>query len=290
MIDPRAADLRDRLSGRLVAATLSPACATGLDPEVLDGYLRSLLADGAEALAVAAHTGRGPHLTAEQRDLVVRTAVRTGAPVLVGVSGTEAAAQAVRAAELGAHGVLVFPPDEDAEPQHDAIWRAGGLPMLAFDLYLRPYPPAVLARLLRHPGVAGVKLARLHDAIACQTGITMARDTDRLAVTGEDRMFGASLLWGAQAALVGLAAAAVHVTGDTLRAWNRGDHTGFVAASARTDAFAAVVFDAPVDGYVQRMQWIAAAEGRIPAAYATDPYVPALPETERERVIAVARP
>jgi len=288
MIDPRAAALRDRLSGRLIAATLTPASETGFDEKVFDEYLRSLLADGVEALAVAAHTGRGPHLTADVRDHVVRSAVRTGAPVLVGVGGPEAPAQAVRAAELGAHGVLVFPPAERAEECHDAIWRAGGLPMIAFDLYLQPYDPGTLAVVLRHPGVAGLKLARLHDAIACQTGITMARDAERLAITGEDRMFGASLMWGAEAALVGLAAAAVHITGDTLRAWNEGRSADFIAASARTDAFATVAFAEPVDGYVQRMQWIAAAEGRIPESFATDPHAPALPEGSRERATAEA--
>lgn len=281
MIDPRAASLRDRLSGLLIAAALSPLSENGFDEKVFDAYLRSLLSDGVDALAVAAHTGRGPHLTAEVRDDVVRSAVGTGAPVLVGVGGPEAPAQAARAAELGAHGVLVFPPAEDAVGRHDAIWRVSGLPMIAFDLYLQPYDPATLAGVLRHPGVAGLKLARLHDAIACQTGITMAREAERLAITGEDRMFGASLMWGAQAALVGLAAAAVNITGDTLRAWNDGRFADFVAASGRTDAFATVAFAEPVDGYVQRMQWIAAAEGRIPETFATDPFAPALPDGER---------
>lgn len=282
MIDSRAAAVRDLLSGRLIAASLSTS---------FDGYLESLLADGAEALAVAAHTGRGPYLTAQERDAVVAAAVRLGAPVLVGVGGPteQACAQAARAAELGAQGVLVFAPDGDVVGYHDAIWRAGTLPLIAFDLYLNPYPGPVLAELMRHPGVAGLKLARLHDAIACQEGIALARDAGRLAITGEDRMFGASLMWGAQAALVGLAAAAVPITADTLRAWREGRYADFVAASARTDAFAAVAFGAPVDGYVQRMRWAAAAEGRIPESDALDPYAPPLPEGERERILKAAQ-
>jgi 4-hydroxy-tetrahydrodipicolinate synthase len=270
MIHPSAAALRDKLSGRLIAAALTPTA----DAAIFKGYAESLVRDGAEALAVAAHTGRGPHLSAAERETVVKAAQGLGVPVLVGV---EDAAQARAAASLGADGVLVFPPLADAPAVHDEIWSAGGLPMIAFDLYIRPYPPQVLARVLEHPGVAGLKLARLHDAIACQHGIAAARAADRLAITGEDRMFGASLMWGAQAALVGLAAASVSITADTLRAWRENRFADFVAASARTDAFAGSTFFEPFDGYVQRLQWIAAAEGRFPPEYATDPYAPPLP-------------
>ncbi|MBF9128937.1 hypothetical protein I0C86_08060, partial [Plantactinospora sp. S1510] len=62
MIDPRAAALRDRLRWRLVAAAATPATGTGeVDPAVAGAYLRGLVADGADALAVLAHTGRGPY-------------------------------------------------------------------------------------------------------------------------------------------------------------------------------------------------------------------------------------
>jgi len=274
MIHTSAAALRDRLSGRLIAATLTPRSDAGIDGTILRGYLSSLIVDGTEALAVAAHTGRGPYLTAAERDVVVTAAKGFGVPVLVGV---EDAGQARHAAALGADGVLVFPPLSGAVALHDEIWQAGGLPMIAFDLYLRPYPPGVLTEIVAHPGVAGLKLARLHDAIACQRGIAVARAAGRLAITGEDRMFGASLMWGAEAALVGLAAASVAVTADTLRAWREGRFADFVAASARTDAFAESTFFEPFDGYVQRMQWIAAAERRIPHEFATDPYAPPLP-------------
>ena len=43
-------------------------------------------------------------------------------------------------------------------------------------------------------------------------------------------MFGPSLMWGAEAALVGLAAAAVPVTAQVLDAYARGDHARFVQA------------------------------------------------------------
>ncbi|MFC6016272.1 dihydrodipicolinate synthase family protein [Plantactinospora solaniradicis] len=295
MIDARAAALRDRLRWRLVAAAATPTTATGeVDPAVTGAYLRGLVADGADALAVLAHTGRGPYLDPSTRGEIIAAAVRTGVPVLVGVggrsdeTGDSVAAEAVQAAELGAAGVLVFPVTGDPVGHHDAVWRASGLPMLAFDLYLRPYPGPELAALLEHPGVAGLKVARLHDAIACQAALAAANRADRLAVTGEDRMFGPSLLWGAQAALVGIAAAAVPVTAAVLRAFADKEYAAFVAASGRLDRLAEVTFTEPMEGYVRRMLWIAASEGRIPAEYAADPHGPALSEQDRERVLRVA--
>ena len=263
-MDSRTAALRDRLRWRLIAAAATPADPAGeVDAGVLATYLGGLVADGADALAVLAHTGRGPYLSEHVRDLVVRTAVDTGVPVVVGVGGRpgERPDSVVRAAghaaELGAHGLLVFPPDVGAVERHDAVWRAAGVPLLAFDLYTRPYPPPVLAELLDHPGVAALKVARLHDAIACQ------------------------------AALVGLAAAAVPVTAGVLRAFADKEYAEFVVASARLDRLASVVFDEPVEGYVQRMLWVAAAEGRIPPAHAHDPHRPDLSDVEQDQVRAV---
>ncbi|MGS2616162.1 dihydrodipicolinate synthase family protein [Micromonospora sp. LZ34] len=295
MIAPAAAALRDRLRWQLVAATATPVDAAGVvDAGVLDRYLRGLVSDGADALAVCAHTGRGPYLDAATRDLVVRCAVDTGVPVIVGVGGRpgehtdDVAAQAARAAALGASGLLVFPVDGDAVDHHDAVWRAAGLPMLAFDLYSRPYSAPRLAALLEHPGVAGVKVARLHDALACQAALAAAHRADRLAVTGEDRMFGPSLMWGAEAALVGLAAAAVPVTARVLRAYADKRYDEFLTTSADLDRLAEVTFTEPMEGYVQRMLWIAAEEGRIPADHAGDPHAPALPDGDRDRVLRVA--
>lgn len=293
MIDARAAALRDRLRWRLVAAAATPAAADGsVDLAVVETYLRRLVADGADALAVLAHTGRGPYLPPSLRADIVARAVATGVPAIVGVGGrtgestAEVVAAATNAAELGADGLLVFPPARDPVAVHDALWQATGLPMLAFDLYARPYPPSALHELLHHPGVAGVKVARLHDAIACQAALAAARRAGRLAVTGEDRMFGPSLLWGAQAALVGIAAAAVPVTAEVLRAFREQRYADFVAASARLDRLAEATFVEPMEGYVQRMLWIAAAEGRIPASHAIDPYGTPLSEEERAPVLA----
>ncbi|TYB69214.1 dihydrodipicolinate synthase family protein [Nonomuraea sp. PA05] len=292
-IDARAAGLRDRLRGSLTAAALTPMNPAGeVDLDVAESYFRRLVASGADALAVLAHTGRGPFLPAPVRAEVITRARRAGVPVIVGVGGarpdqaSDAVADARTAAELGADAVLVFPEPGDRVALHEAVWSAAGLPMIAFDLYTNPCPPGTLRRLLSLPGVAGLKTALLSDAMACQQTIALTRDADRLAITGEDRMFAASLLWGAQAALVGVAAASVGTTAAVLRAYEGDDLRGFEKAAARLDRLAAATFTAPMEGYVQRMAWLAAAEGLIPEDHAHDPYGPALPDGERARVLA----
>ncbi|MGI5272821.1 dihydrodipicolinate synthase family protein [Nonomuraea sp. CA-218870] len=289
--------LRDRLRGALIAAAATPMTASGeVDPDVAGRYLDSLVADGADALAVLAHTGRGPFLAPDVRAAVIGRAVATGVPVLVGVGGAaggtagSAAGEARTAAELGAAGVLVFPPPGDRLAWHETVWREAGLPMIAFDLYTRPCPPGAMRDLLAHPGVAGLKTALLSDAMGCQLALTLTRDAGRLAITGEDRMFAPSLLWGAEAALVGIAAAHVELTAGVLRAFAGSDLRAFRDASSRLDRLATATFTDPMEGYVQRMLWLAAAEGRIPASHAFDPYGPPLPAGERGTVLRSAGP
>ncbi|MEU4514561.1 dihydrodipicolinate synthase family protein [Nonomuraea wenchangensis] len=290
-IDARAAGLRDRLRGSLAAAALTPMTpAAEVDLDVAEEYFLRLVASGAGALAVLAHTGRGPFLPAVVRAGLIVRARRAGVPVIVGVGSSEggAVADARMAAELGADGVLVFPEPGDRVALHEAVWSAAGLPMIAFDLYTNPCPPATLRRILDLPGVAGLKTALLSDAMGCQETIALTREAGRLAITGEDRMFGPSLLWGAEAALVGVAAASVETTAAVLRAYEGADLRGFEQASARLDRLAAATFTAPMEGYVQRMAWLAAAEGLIPESHAHDPYGPGLPDGERAQVLAAA--
>jgi 4-hydroxy-tetrahydrodipicolinate synthase len=279
-MDASAQALRDRLRGKLVAAAATPMTAEGeVDLDLVETYLRSLVADGADALAVLVHTGRGPFLPPEVRAGVIARATRVGVPVIVGVGGTAGTppgGEAAVAAQLGADGVLVFPTEGDRVARHDEVWRAAGLPMIAFDLYTRPCPPAVLREIVAHPGVAGLKTALLSDAMGCQETIALTRSVGRLAITGEDRMFGPSLLWGAEAALVGIAAASVGTTADVLSAFAGSDLRRFEEVSARLDRLAEATFTEPMEGYVQRMLWLAELEGRIPASHAHDPYGPPL--------------
>lgn len=305
--------VRAALRHRLIAAPVTPRDSDGrLLPDDLQRYAAALCA-GVDAVCVWAHTGRGLELPAADRARVLaafRSA--TTAPVLAAVGVPDAAGfdaelaatlrMAEQAAAGGADALMVYPVPGLADPDHrtartlrlhDAIAAATGLPVLGFLLYPEAggvgYDTALLADLAARPGVAGVKVATLYDAIACQDAITAIRAAGALAITGEDRMFGPSLTWGAEAALVGVAAAAAAVSVAPLRRWYAGDSAGFLAASAVLDRFAAAIFRAPMDGYVQRMLWVAEAEGMLSAAAAYDPGGARLAAAERDAVRAAYR-
>lgn len=303
------------LRGTVVPAVCTPMDLRGVvDPGVLRAYAERIAAERIGGVAVWAHTGRGLYLSETDRHQVLgiwREAV--DGPVVAGVgvprpacpSLADAAdatvAMAVQAADGGADAVMVYPlaqlaelPEPDGQDGavrlHERVAAESGLPVLGFFLHGEaggcPYPPELIRRLLALPAAAGVKLATLDRAMACQDAIRAAEESGKLVITGEDRMFGPSLMWGADSALVGIAAARVTLTTAVLDAWTAGDHTAFVRASGRLDRFAEATFLAPMEGYVQRMLWAAVWEGLIPESAAHDPYGPGPVEGERAAVVS----
>jgi 4-hydroxy-tetrahydrodipicolinate synthase len=290
---------------------LTPFDASGAPDVAAAGtYAASLVRDGAGALAVGAHTGRGYLLAEEIRHALVaavRAAVDVPVVAGIGVAAGDRSSQstverslagaAEGLAAAGADALLVYPVPRDAHPDiaglHATVARAAGLPVIAFVLYERAsghrYSVDLARRLVAADGVLGIKLAVLDDAVACQEILTASRveRPDTVLFTGEDRMFGPSLLWGADAALVGIAAAVPRATTDVLDAWTRRRYADFVAASGRLDALAALAFREPVDGYVQRMAWLAAWEGRLPRNLCHDP-VSTRPAEDEERFLRAA--
>ena len=98
---------------------------------------------------------------------------------------------------------------------------------------------------------------------------------------------------GARAALVGMGAALPDLQAGLLRALRRGA-TGppSTPRSALCDRLAEATFIPPMEGYVRRMLWAAAADGALPAEACDDPWGPPLPAEERaavERVVRDAR-
>jgi 4-hydroxy-tetrahydrodipicolinate synthase len=311
----RAAALARKLDRAAVPAVLTPMTADRrLAAAALERYADAITAEPIGGVAVWAHTGRGPYLTASQRRQVLATfRAAASVPLIVGVAPSvggqddpveSALAIGEDAAAGGADALLVFPPrvfaerpDREAEllRLHERLAERSGLPLILFILHAAAggyaYSPALLRDLLALPDVIGVKIATLDSAMTCQDTTALVRQEfpDRLAITGEDRMFGPSLMWGAQAALVGIAAACSHLTTDLLASWYAGQERGFVAASERMDRFAAATFIQPIEGYVQRMLWAAEAEGIIPADAACDPFGPGIPAADRERVHEMVR-
>jgi 4-hydroxy-tetrahydrodipicolinate synthase len=305
-------DLVRRVRGTVLPAVATPMDARGVvDLDALRGYAERIAAAPIGGVAVWAHTGRGLHLSETDRHRVLSVWRETvEGPVVAGVgvprsvrtktlAEASTVAMAVQAAGLGADAVMVYPPAQLAElPDgqeravrlHERVAAESGLPVLGFFLHGEaggyPYPPELIRGLLALDSAAGVKLATLDRAMACQDAIRAAQESGKLVVTGEDRMFGPSLMWGADSALVGIAAARVGLTTAVLDAWTAGDLAAFVRASARLDRFAEVTFLAPIEGYVQRMLWAAVWEGLLPEEAAHDPYGPRLHESERRAVVS----
>lgn len=306
-------ELAGRLRGTVLPAVLTPMDASGaVALPALRRYAERIAAERIGGVAVWAHTGRGLYLTAADRRRVlalwretVDVPVVAGAGVPRALRGASledaedaAVAMAAEAAELGADAVMVYPmarhhglPDavERAVRLHERVAEASGLPVLGFFLHAEaggyPYSPELVRRLLDLPSAAGIKIATLDRAVDCQDAIRAAERGRALVVTGEDRMFGPSLMWGADTALVGIAAARAGLTTAVLDAWTAGDAAGFLRASGRLDRFAEATFHAPIEGYVQRMLWAAVWEGAIPEEAAFDPYGPPPSDAERRAVV-----
>lgn len=312
-MDYKVARLQGALKHRTIGAVATPMDQNGqISPEVVASYAASL-ATSVDSVCVWAHTGRGLHLTQGDRCEILG-AFRSAfdGPVLAAV-GPDASvsdsdfdgqlastiAMARDAAQGGADGLMVYPapalrPEATRRARtlrlHEETAMESGIPVIGFYLYDGAggvaYDDSLLEELCRRPGIAGVKLALLDDAIRCQDAIGAIQKGGGQAITGEDRMFGPSLMWGADAALVGLGAAAAELTTSVVDRWFEGDTDGFVSASVRLDSFASVIFRHPMDGYVQRMLWVAEAEGIIPADMAYDPHGVSIMATEKQDVLA----
>ncbi|WP_405071193.1 dihydrodipicolinate synthase family protein [Kribbella sp. NBC_01510] len=305
--------LVEQLRGTLLPAVVTPMDSDGVVAyDALTAYAGALTAESIGGLAVWAHTGRGLYLSPADRSKVLETwREATDVPIVAGVgvprsssaqSLQEAAdatvTMALQAAAGGADAVMVYPlaalgllPDGHAQAValHERVAAESGLPLVGFYLHGEaggyPYPPALIRDLLSLDSMLGVKTATLDRAIGCQDAIWAGRGTSKLLITGEDRMYGPSFMWGADTALVGIAAAQVPLSATVVSAWTSGDHAGFLTASDRLDRFAAATFYAPIEGYVQRMLWAAVWEGLIPEEASYDPYGPPLPAGERDVVI-----
>jgi 4-hydroxy-tetrahydrodipicolinate synthase len=268
-------------------------------------------------VAVWAHTGRGLFVS-EQDGARVLSAWRRVLPaetLLVAAAGARADRQrpdevfaavrsmARRAADLGADALLVHPPTAFREladcealilDYHSAAAEAG-LPLVAFYLYEAAggisYPSAVLTALLARDEVLGVKIATLDSVMTFQdlTRRLAVATPGKLIITGEDRFLGYSLMCGARAALIGMAAACTGLQAELLRSHRDGDAARFLALSRAVDDLAQHTFIVPMEGYIRRMLWCLAIHNVIPEGAAHDPWGPPPEPGEYDRLVACLR-
>ena len=287
-------DLAGRIRWGLIPAVPVPFRGDQLDGAAQRGYARWMAAHPVAGVAVWAHTGRGPHLSAEQRREVLET-WREALPDRVIVAGARDITMAIEARRGRADALLAFPVRNDPVSHHRRLGRE--LPVIAFYLYEAAggvaYDDATLHAILELPDVIGIKVATLDSVMTYQRIASLMRShPDKLLITGEDRFYGYSVMAGATAALIGMGAALPEAQIELLHAWRDRQYDRFVVLSALCDRLAQATFVEPMEGYIRRMLWAAAAEGAIPREACDDPWGPLLPEREREvvdQVIADAR-
>lgn len=278
--------LAARMEWGLVPAVPVPFRGTAMDAAAQRAYAGWMAAQPVAGVAVWAHTGRGPHLSAEHRREVLET-WREALPDRVIIAGARDITMAIEARRGRADAILAFPERNDPVGYHRRLGRE--LPLLAFYLYDAAggvaYDDATLHAILDLPEVAGIKVATLDSVMTFQRLAALMRShPDKLLVTGEDRFLGYSVMAGATSALIGMGAALPDLQADLLRAWRDRQWDRFVALSAVCDRLAQVTFIEPMEGYIRRMLWAAAAEGALPRDSCDDPWGPALPEQERDAV------
>ena len=286
--------LRDRLEWGLLPAVPVPFRGASVDESAQRSYARWMASQPVAGVAVWAHTGRGPQLSSEQRALVLET-WREALPDRVVVAGARDITMAIEARRGRADALLAFPDRADPVGYHARLSRE--LPVVAFWLYEAAggvaYDDATLHAILDLPGVVGIKVATLDSVMTYQRLAALLRShPDKLLITGEDRFLGYSIMLGARAALVGMGAALPDLQAGLLRAYAGRDWPRFHARSTLCDRLAEVTFIEPMEGYVRRMLWAAAADGALPWESCDDPWGPALPPEERaavERVVRDAR-
>jgi 4-hydroxy-tetrahydrodipicolinate synthase len=314
--------LAERLRHKVVPAVAVPFDVGGsIDAVATRRYARWMSRQQVGAVAVWCHTGRGLLLSDGERahTLEVWREEMGGIPIMCGVGAPAAAAlpddptartdrvidltvSLARAAkEGGASGVLVYPPtalrglsgcDERVVAVHRAVAEVG-LPLIAFYLYEAAggisYSLDLIVELLDLPSAIGIKVATLDSVMTHQDVAAAVLEREgSLLMTGEDRFLGYSLMLGAQAALVGMAAACTDVLSALLAAWYARDLRRFAALSAAIDGFSRVTFTEPIDRYVQRMLWSLEVDGVI-AEGAIDPFGPGAAEEERAAVERAVR-
>lgn len=105
-----------------------------------------------------------------------------------------------------------------------------GVPLILFYLYEEAgglaYSKEVLRELLGMPSVVGMKMAALDSVMTLQevSSLFSSEFPGKLLITGEDRMFGYSLMCGATGALVGLGAAFPNIQSDLITAYRSKDY------------------------------------------------------------------
>ena len=261
-----------------------------IDWASLEAHLESFAECGLAGVVVNADTGEGALLTPDEREAVLRFAVRQigdRVPVAAGLvaAHTAAAAASARAAgDLGAAALQVFTPPvfmgmplatEPVAAYYEAIAAATDVPLI---LYQAPaglgvtFELDVLRRLAEVPGVAAFKESSWSPAGFAESAAAFAGDRHDVALlSGQDSFILDSLLAGADGAM--LAAAATDAGAYTMMWAQRGtDRAADIQAAL--DPFLERLFAPPLRDFRARLKAMLANDGAIAAARVRAPLQP----------------
>jgi 4-hydroxy-tetrahydrodipicolinate synthase len=283
--------LIERLDGGLIPAVPVPFRGAEMDAAAQRAYAAWMARQPVAGVAVWAHTGRGPHLSGNVRREVLDT-WREAIPDRIIIAGARDIGMAIEARRGKADALLAFPERHDPVGHHRRLSRE--LPVVAFYLYEAAggvsYDDSTLHAILELPDVIGIKVATLDSIMTFQRIAAVLRShPSKLLITGEDRFLGYSLLLGARTALIGMGAALPDVQADLLRARAQQDWPRFIMLSEICDRFGQTTFIDPMEGYIRRMLWAAAADGALSPDACDDPWGPPLPNAERDAVERLVR-
>lgn len=243
------------------------------------------------------HAGENFVITpAEKRRAVEVTAATVGDQriVVAGVnqeSSLEAAEEARIARDAGADALMVFLPnafalsqdDDMAERHHRIIANAiPGTPLFLFQPSVNAgrmaFTPKVLERLLRIPGIVGIKEGGwevdAYDALRRQ----VKRQAPHVAVmaSGDEHLL-ACYVHGSDGSLVSLADIVPQAIVELDTAVRRGDLAGARAVHERIESLAEAIYGAgPASRATARIKWCLAELGRIPCPAVRPPVGPVL--------------
>ena len=241
------------------------------------------------------HAGENFVITpSEKRRAVEVTVASVGSSriVVAGVnqeSSLEAAAEARAARDAGADAIMVFLPnafalaqdEEMAERHHRIIAEAvPGIPLFLFQPSVNAgrmaYTPAVLERLLRIPGIVGIKEGGWEvDAYDGLRRLVKQRAPDvAVMASGDEHLLGC-YVHGSDGSLVSLADIVPEAIVDLDAAVRRSDLPAARAVHERIEPLTEAIYGAPPGGRATaRIKWCLAELGRIPCPAVRPPVGP----------------
>jgi 4-hydroxy-tetrahydrodipicolinate synthase len=261
-----------------------------IDWTSLEAHLESFVGCGLTGVVVNADTGEGALLSPDERDAVLRFAVRqigNRLPVAAGLlpAHTAAASASARmAGDVGAAALQVFTPPVfmgaplDWEPvaaYYEAIAAATDVPLI---VYQAPaglgvtFELEVLRRLAEVPGVQAIKESSWSRSRFAESTATFAGDRHEVALlSGEDSFILDSLLGGADGAML---AAAASDTAAYATMWALRTQSAAAGIQAALDPYIERLFAPPLRDFRARLKAVLVHDGAIATSMVRSPLRP----------------